>query len=235
MRNNTVSILTLLIPTLVAGCGGGGGSSTPVVASTPAVTSFPLQSAFKSLYANGMAKGFTISGTCSGSGNRSISTAATTATFEGIAALAATQTMTGSYANCLPATFAQSSTAYFDSNYVPLGSNTVGVNYAVYLNPPTMPTSVAVGGTGTIGTQTLYTDSTKATGNGRADLSYVIEADTSTTAIVNVVAKLYNASSTLIATEQDRWRIAATGAVVPVSVDIQYSSISTNHIVWTYN
>lgn len=122
-----------------------------------------------------------------------------------------------------------------DSNYVPLGFNSVGVNYGVYLTPPTIPASVTVGLTGIIGTITLYTDSTKAVGNGRQDISYIIEADTSTTAIVNLISKLYNAGSTLIATEQDRFRIAATGALVPISADIQYANGSTTHLLLTYN
>jgi hypothetical protein len=132
------------------------------------------------------------------------------------------------------ASSATSFTSYYDTNYIPLGFNSVGV-YGVYLTAPVFPASVIVGNTGIIGTVTLYTDSTKTTGNGREDLSYVIEPDTASTAIVNVISKLYNATPALIATEQNRFSIATTGALVPISTDIQYANISTLHLVFTYH
>jgi hypothetical protein len=110
----------------------------------------------------------------------------------------------------------------------------VGVNYGVFLTPLAIPTSVTVGGTAVLGTETLYTDSTKSTPNGRTDLSYVVEADTSTTAIINVIFKGYNTGGTLTSTEQDRYRITATGTLTPTTVDIQYSNGSTTHLVLTF-
>lgn len=91
-----------------------------------------------------------------------------------------------------------------------------------------------VGNTGTIGTQTLYTNSTKTVGNGTSVVSYVVEADTATTAIINLIDRSYNAGGTLIATEQDRYRIDAVGTLTPVSADIQYSYTSTTHLVFAF-
>jgi len=91
-----------------------------------------------------------------------------------------------------------------------------------------------VGGTAVLGTETLYTDSTKSTPNGRVDLSYVVEADTATTAIINLISKNYNASGTLTATEQNRYRINATGTLTPTVFDIQYSNGSTTHLIFTF-
>ena len=144
------------------------------------------------------------------------------------AALSAATTLTATLAStpgfsCTP-TLAVTSTGYYDSNYTPLGFNSPSVNYGVYLIAPNTPVTAVVGGTGVIGTVTLYTDSTKATGNGRIDVSYVVEADTATTAIVNIIDKIYTSGGTLSATEQDRYRISATGALVPVSIDILYST-----------
>jgi len=235
IQHNVIT-LTLLASALLTACGGGGGggAATPTgpVAST---LSFPLQSARNTLIANGLTKTFTVSGTCSGTGSKTSAPAATAATFEGIAALSAVGTITMSLSNCTPASTAQTSTFYFDSSYVSLGFNSVGVNYGVYLTPPIIPTSVTVGGTAIVGTETLYTDSTKATGNGRIDSSYVVEADTSTTAIVNLISKIYNAGGTLTATEQDRYRISAVGALTPISADIQYANGSSTHLILTYN
>lgn len=133
---------------------------------------------------------------------------------------------------CTPSSINATSTAYYDNNYIPLGFNSIGVNYAVYQTAPPLPTSVSVGETGTYGTQYLYTDSTKATGNGSIVQSYVVEADTSTTAIVNRISKNYNVAGVLTATEQDRYRIAAVGALDQISSDIQYTN--GIHLVLTY-
>lgn len=65
--------------------------------------------------------------------------------------------------------------------------------------------------------------------------SYVVETDTATSAIVNLIAKNYNAAGTLTATEQTRYRIASTGALTPTSTDIQAANGSTNRFVFTYN
>jgi hypothetical protein len=120
-----------------------------------------------------------------------------------------------------------------DTNYVTLGFNSIGVNYGVYLTPPVYPTSVSVGATGVVGTENLYTNSTKAVSNGTITGSYVVTADTATTAIVNVIAKIYNSSATLTATEQDFYRIDAAGTLTPLSVDILYAA--GQHLVLTYN
>lgn len=236
LLNNTTATMTVVTCTPPQGytCGPPGLAITLTKAPIASTTSFPLQSGFKALVASGYSKNFTVSGTCTGSGNKSSSPATTPATFEGVAGLSATATFTMSLTNCTPASTAQSSTAYFTSNYVPLGFNNIGVNYAVYLTPPTIPTTVTVGATGAYGTQTLYTNSTKATGNGTAVQSYVIEADTSSTAIVNLIAKVYNASGTLTLTEQDRYRIDAAGTLTPTSIDSQSSNGSTTHLVLTF-
>ena len=222
------------LPLLLAGlsgCGGGGGGAPagPVTSTL----SFPVQSALNSLIANGSTKNFTITGYCSGSGSRTSAPATAGATFEGTAALSVTQTLTYTFSNCTPASYASTSTGYYDSNYVPRGHS--GVNYGVFLNPPIIPTSVTVGGTGTYGTEILYTNSAQTTGDGSVVYTYVIEADTSTTAIVNLISKSYNAAGTLILTLQARYRIATVGALTPISLDIQLANGSTSHMIWTYN
>ena len=220
---------------LLTACGGGGGGGTP--APTGPVTStlsFPLQTGYRTLIANGAANNFTISGTCAGSGNHTVGAANTATTFEGSAALSAASTWTMTFTNCTPSSTAATSTTYYDSNYIPRGFSSVGINYGVYLTAPTIPSSIMVGNTGTIGTETLYTNSSKTVGNGTSVSSYFVEPDTATTAIINLVGRSYNASGTLIATEQDRYRIDAYGTLTPVSSDIQYSYTSTTHLVFTF-
>jgi hypothetical protein len=91
-----------------------------------------------------------------------------------------------------------------------------------------------VGHTGTIGTETLYTNSSKTVGNGIIVSSYVVEPDTATTAIINLIARSYNVGGTLIGTEQSRFRIDVAGALTPVSTDIQYAYTSSAHLVLTF-
>jgi hypothetical protein len=219
---------------LLSACGGGGGGTPTPTGPVTSTLSFPLQTGYRTLIANGAANNFTISGTCGGSGSHTVGGANTPATFEGAAGLSAASTWTMNFTGCTPSSTAATSTTYYDSNYVPRGFSSVGSNYGVYLTAPTIPSTIMVGNTGTIGTQTLYTNSTKTVGNGTSVVSYVVEADTATTAIINLIDRSYNASGTLIATEQDRYRIDSAGNLTPVSADIQYANTSTTHLVFTF-
>lgn len=232
--NKSSITLALFTGALLTGCGGSGGGAAPAPGPVASTLSFPLQSAENTFVANGVTKTFTVTGTCSGTGSMSVTPAAAGATFEGAAALSTVETITISFTNCTPASIASTGTSYFNSSYVELGLNSVGSVYGVFLTPPIIPTSVTVGGTGVVGTLTLYTDSTKATVSGREDISYVIEPDTSTTAIENKIIKTYNAAGTLIQTLQGRARIAMVGAATPISADIQAANGSTTHQVWTF-
>ncbi|CAG4884403.1 protein of unknown function [Georgfuchsia toluolica] len=224
---------TLVLLITLSGCGGGGGGGGGSRGPVASTLSFPLQTGYKALIVNGLTKSFTVTGSCTGSGTHSTSPANTAATFEGVAGLSATTTLTMSLSNCTPASITDTTLDYYDSNYVPLGNSDVAVGYDVWLTPPSMPTSVTVGATGTIGTKTFYTDSTKATGDGKQITTYVIEADTANTAIVNLISNIYDASDTLIATEQDRYRIDAAGTLTPISADILYAD--GMHLVLTYS
>jgi hypothetical protein len=236
-KHSGITVVYFVSTLVLAACGGGGGGgSSGPVAST---LSFPLRSGYNTITANGFAKGFSVSGTCNGTGNRTTSPANTSTTFESQSALSSTSTLTITLNNCTPSSIAQSSTDYYDSNYVPRGYDTGAsdnnANYGVYLTPPSIPTSVTVGGTGIMGTETLYTSNSKGTQYGTEAASYVVEADTSTTAIFNYITKVYNTGNTLLLTEQDRWRVTASGVLTPISADIQYANGSTTHLVLTYN
>ena len=215
----------------IAGCGGGGGggSSSP---STP--TTYPLRSGYQALLSQSEVNNFSISGTCTGSATQTRSAAAA-ATFEGTPGVSTTTTLTGSYANCTPASFASTGISYYDTNYKPLGSATPGTDYAVYTTASDLPTSVKVGDTAQFGSIDVYSSSTKQVKTGTRTLSYAVEADTGSTAIINLIAKGYNASNQLLYTQQTRYRINASGQLTVVSLDIQYSTTSTSHMVWTKN
>jgi hypothetical protein len=215
----------------LTGCGGGG-SSGPV----SSTDSFPLYTAFTSVAKYGYSYSFTIRDSCSGTGNIAVSAANTPSTFEGVNGFSATETLTMNFTDCIPATLAQTLTSYYDNNYLPLGFNSPGVNYGVFQGAPNIPSAVHVGDTGVIGSENLWTDSTKTTPNGRSDFSYVVKPDTANTAIVDEIIKDYDASNVLEATEQHFWRIDTFGNLTPVTWDIQYANgyNSNFHLLLTF-
>ena len=208
----------------------GGGDSG---GTTIAVTSFPLQAGYQARIKAGSADNFTILGTCSGTAT--ISTGAATASvFEGVSGFSATQTATVNLTNCTPATNAVSGVGYYDATYVPIGSSVLGVLYEKFVTAPAaIPTSVKVGDTAVVATTTVYADSSKAVVTGHRVLSYVVEADSANNAIVNLISKASNAANQPLFTQQSRFRIAADGTLSVLTIDIQYSTTSTNHLIWT--
>ena len=159
-----MKIVKCLISTIAScallACGGGGGDNPPAGASSAAVTlAFPLKNALNALAISGYSKTFSVSGTCTGTATWARSAASPGAAFQGVAALSAMGTITTNLINCSPASSVVSNVVYFDSNGVRLGFSS-GNRFGVFTAPPSVPDSVTVGSTGSIGTETLYTDST---------------------------------------------------------------------------
>jgi len=222
-------LLTIACTAALAACGGGGSDDT----AASSTTSFPLHAAYTDRVSKGLAANFTVSGTCAGTATMNDS-ATSASTFEGKNALASTETLTVSLTNCTPTSFGTTSTTYFDSSYLPLGEVTTGAEYGVFLTPPTpLPVSVKVGDTGSFGTLAQYTSSSKTTVSGTSVVSYVIEADTASTAVVNLIVRAYDASNVLSTTQQTRYRIDSSGVLTILSVDAQANAGSATHLVFT--
>jgi hypothetical protein len=237
MRYITSAAACGLLAILLSACGGGGGSDSPSAAPTPtpvaSTKSFALATGYAARVTSGSNDNFTLSGTCSGSAT--IATAAAAAgTFEGVAGFSASQVSTISFTNCLPASNSSTGMTAYDANHVPIGLSIVGGEYAKYeALPAALPASVKVGDTGTISSLTTYADNTKATITGRRVISYAIEADTDATAIANIVTRSYDTSAQLLSTQQSRFRMVETGALTLVSIDVQFSTTSNVHLVYT--
>jgi|CXWL01.1.fsa_nt_gi hypothetical protein len=178
----------------------------------------------------GYSNNYTVAGTCSGT-ESDVRSTPVAGTFEGVAALGVTATNTVTYTQCTAASGTATSTIYYDSNYANVGMSSSS-QYAVLITPPALPTLVKVGDVGTYGTANIYANSSKATLQGQFVLSYAVEADTANTAIIVFITKRYDASSVLQWTEQHRRRIAASGALTPVSIDRQ-SNVSADHLILT--
>ncbi len=115
-----------------------------------------------------------------------------------------------------------------------LGTAIAGVEYSKNTTASSaLPATVNAGDTAVFAAVTVYANSTKATVAGQRNLSYVIEADTPTTAIANLITKGFNNANQLLFTQQARYRIAAGGTLTSISIDVQFSTVSTNHVVYT--
>jgi hypothetical protein len=244
MFKSTRALACLGITTaMLVACGGGGGGDSVPTATGPTIStlSFPLQTGVNAAAANGGTKTLTAYGTpstiikdgrCSGTITPTTGPAIAGTTFEGKAALSATTVIKLNFTNCTPASNVATGTYYYDSNYTRLGNVDQDGSYRVYEIPPTVPTSVKVGSVGIIGIEKAFTNSVKSTLTGRSDESYVVEPDAADTAIVNLIRKQYDASSKLILTEQDRYRISSVGTMTAISVDIQSGTDSQEHYVF---
>jgi hypothetical protein len=222
--------LLIVCAALLAGCGAGGSSDKGAQAST---ASFPLKAGLTARVASGATETFNVSGTCTGSATFTRS-AATASTFEGKASLETVQSVEVEFADCTPASNSASGTDHVDANLVPLGASVPDVEYSVLLKVPApLPTSVKVGDAGEYATLATYTDSSKAVATGQRVFSFVVEADTANTAIVNLTMKSYDAATQLLFTQQSRHRIAADGSLTLVSIDVQFSTTSGNHQLYT--
>lgn len=221
----------VLCVSLLAACGGGG-DATPAP-STPAVTSFALNAGHKARIASGATDNFNVSGSCSGTA--SISTAAAIpSTFEGVTGYSSAQVSTVDFTNCSPATSTDTGTTYYNAGYVPIGLSIVGGEYSMFESPPSdLPATVKVGDTAVFATLVTYTDSTRLAATGKRVLSFAIEADTSTTAIANLMTRSYDLGNTLLSTEQSRYHMAENGTLTLASIDVQFSFTSTIHLLFT--
>jgi hypothetical protein len=213
----------------LAACGGGGsGGAAGPVAST---NSFALKAAYQALNSAGWSKTYAISGTCTGSLTLTEGALSTSTTFEGAPALSGNSVGSFSFSNCVPSSSSQTQTRYTDASYLPRGYSESGGDYAVFAGTPNIPDIVKVGDVVVVGSYNIYTDSTKAVSAGRDDISFAVEPDTATTAIINLVSNVYNTSGVLTYTQQERFRMSASGALTPISLDAQASNGSTTHLI----
>jgi len=176
---------------------------------------------------------YTVGGSCAGTATI-VSAPAIPANFEGVAGFSSADSATINLSNCTPSSSSTAGVEYFDANFIPLGTETTGEEYGKFAQlPNALPVSVRVGDAGSVGTMQIYTDSSKTVQTGTRTVSYVIEADTQSTAIVDLVYKDYDMANQLLLTQQSRYRIVADGTLSELSIDLQYSTTSTVHIVLT--
>lgn len=231
----------------LAACGGKGDDDAPPAAAigpvVPVVSTltFPLKAAHdllvtfgeqtSTLYAKGTPDTASVDGVCSG-------TLVVTGTsinfpqpFKGVPRQFAINGLQTTYRNCPASNANESTMVYYNDQYLPLGSNAPGA-YGVWSALAVIPGSVTVGMFGQIGTEQFYSDSTMHTPLGRVDHSYVVEPDTATTAIVNLISQRFDVDNQLQYTVQERRRISQDTLFPMVSWEKQDAAPSTLHVIF---
>jgi hypothetical protein len=211
----TIAAVGALSLMTACGGGGGGGAAAPV-ASTD---TFPLTT----ILANSLQSGsntFTISGTSSGNAITGSGTATrgslSAGTFEGVAAQQRTTTVTGSFAiNGTSYALNDSSVDWFDSNNVPVGESG-GTDYVVVTGTPTIPATVRVNDTGTLYTANRYSNNTKSVLRGTVTVTYVVESDTATSALLTLIRTEKDNSNTTTSTNSAQVRVTPAGALTRI-------------------
>lgn len=215
----------------LAACGGGGSGDSAVLA-TPGSTTFPLSTAVAnfvnetrsyrlSMNGTGISSGQTVSFTGSGT----VSESMVPATFEGAAALKKSVTNTGALiilGTSIPV--ATTVATYFDANYGPMGSSAQNV-YCTTSAKTQLPTTVRIGDNGNWYTLTCYTNSCKTVVDSTAFVSYSIEPETVTTALLKLVTTI-NGSPT-----SQTIRMNTSGGVTRVS---ESGFLNINGVALTY-
>ena len=215
-NRNLIRALSLLSLLVFSACGGGGGSSGPVTSTE----TFQLRTAWVNYVTDSRSLPFTMTGTVSGASLTGSGTVTqgtlTSTTFESAAALQKTTTATGSLTvngNTVP--LSTSTTNYVDSNYSPLGSN--GTDYAVVSNSVTIPTTARVNDTGTWYSTVRYSSSAKTTRRGTATVSFVLEPDTASTALLKIIDIERNTTNTVTSTSTVTFRMTPAGGLTRIS------------------
>jgi hypothetical protein len=233
MNRNIKLILAFGAMTLLAACGGGGGTADTSTSKVTSTESFMLKAALaNSLQAS--AKNVTVNGTISGvvvTGSGSVTDGSlSSGTFEGVSLFQQTSTSTIDFLiNGATVPFNDTTVYWYDSNNIPIG-NSDDEEYTVVNGTPIIPTTVKVNDTGIMYTANRYSDSTKTTLLGTSSVSYVIQADTATTALMKIINKEIDTNGdTTTYTELSRITPAGTYTVLKQSVE---DGVDTFNIVY---
>ncbi|NVD74374.1 hypothetical protein HUX88_28215 [Duganella sp. BJB1802] len=222
-----------LIAMTLAACGGGGGGASPGTSTAATVvTSFPVQQGLAYAFTHGMQSSLAISGsTSSGSVTYPLSGtltytlgAAVNATFNGAAAMQATETISGTLTgNGVTQPLSISSPLYVNAQYAPIGSNEPG-NYCVATSTAGYPASATAGQGGDLASYNCYSDSTKRTLVATQKITYVTTAGSDGNSLnFQMLSTVYDGSNKLQGSLSTTYSITAAG--VPKLIRLQMSEI----------
>jgi hypothetical protein len=214
----------------------GGGSSTPA---PPPPTSFDVAAALADVATSGLSINMTVSGTVNDNAVTGTATfteaPAVAATFNGMAALSQTVTITGTLnAGGQQVPYASTGVDYTTPAHEALGLSTAA-EYDVAQAPFSYPSSVVVGSTAVVGTFSRYTDSTMSVSLGTIDASYAVKADptNSNAVIVEVIEQYFDTAHINVQNGQTNFIVTASGGVSLQSVSVQLIQPNTANLTFT--
>jgi len=217
----------------LTGCGGGGGGSdSALVTSTE---TFQLKTAWTNYVTDTSSTPFTMSGIISGVPVSGSATATegglTVSTFEGVSCNKKVAVINGSLmgnSQIIPLNSTQ--TYYYDMNYNMLGSSSSD-EYTVVIGTMALPQTAKVNDSGILYTETIYPTSDKLFSTGTYTVSYSLEPDTATTALLKLTITERNASGTVVSTEVETLRLTPTGTFTRLN---QKFTSSTDNMMLSY-
>ena len=210
-------VLALCLIPFIAACGGGGDSG-PVAS----LDTFQFRTAYINRYIQPISLIGHLSGTVSGvsiTGTATVVSGAPSNTiFEGMEALqkvaTATVTMT---VNGVTVPVSATTLAYADATYYPLGSSAPG-EYGVVTGVVNIPVTARINDTGIAYTENRYSSSSKFFFLGTTEMTFALEADTGSTALLKLIRTKKNASGTMTAQTISTYRLTPTGVLTDISV-----------------
>ena len=199
------------------------------VVKTDFVPSFDIGTAIQNLLLRGTSKTFNVTGDCKGTTSLADSPATKT-TWQGETVYAVGSTNIFNLPNCtLGVSGSHSSITYYDMNFIEVAKLDSDGTYSEFVRTP-RPSSVKVGDKGTLGTWYHWNNSSKSQVWGTDVHTYVIEADTSNSVILNMIDRTYTNSNQLDITSQLRYRLNSNGVLEWVSATIDFAN-NKGHLV----
>lgn len=148
------------------------------------------------------------------------------------------------FTGCAATSSVTSTTAYFDAQtFAPYGykgstayngATSSKATFREFSDRVILPSSVRVGDSGTVGTLNIYgtVDFKKDNiSQGKIDVTYLVEPDTASTALINIISKSYSTTGQLLFTDQTRYRIDTSNNLTLHSIDQQESGSSGIRVI----
>jgi hypothetical protein len=212
---------------MLSACGGGGDGGTPTPVSTPlSISTAPL----KNLRQIATSSTFSISGNCSGTGTENAGAPYATNLYGAV--YGKTYVTTLNYTNCT-GSGASTNNRYYDSNFSTLAILASDGKFTEGTVVNALPATVKVGDTLTLSNLRTFANSSKSAQIQTGVQSIVVEADTSTSVILNVITQIYDSSNRLTSTGQFRYRLSSNAQVKELIYRMDSPTGQTE--TWTYN
>ena len=237
--NRTLALLSIFVSSacgVLSACGGGNSGAG---AGSAAPVAFNLGAAVANLSSAGLSANLTISGTVNGvtvSGTAALTDDPAVAdTFNGVVGRAQTTQVSGTIiVNGQSSPYSATTVSYEDPNYATLGMSS-SAEYDVAQSPLSLPSSVSIGGSASLGTLSRYSDSTKSVSLGTIDASYSAKADpaNSGAVIFSIVHQTYDTAHTLTVTDQTNYVVTAAGAISFQSASVKENQSGGADITFT--